>query len=165
MANIPFVSDRRPDTVLARPAGKTGLTMLVSGVASDSHTWNLVALQLLLEEMGHQVVNLGACVPVESLLAACRANRPDCVVISTVNGHGHVDGAAVISALRADPGLTGLPVVIGGKLSVLGEDNIRIRADLLEHGYDEVFHVGAGGAEAAVEEFRRFVAQRWERVR
>lgn len=32
-----------------------GLDVVVSTMASDSHTWNLVFLQLVLEELGHRV--------------------------------------------------------------------------------------------------------------
>jgi methylmalonyl-CoA mutase cobalamin-binding subunit len=136
------------------------LKFLVSTVPSDSHVWNLVVLQLVLEEMDHEVVNLGACVPVELLLRACRDERPDCVVISTINGHGHVDGAQIITALRADPELSGLTVVIGGKLGVEGDADAALRDELLQHGFDEVFQVAAGDTGEAIASFREFVAAR-----
>jgi methylaspartate mutase sigma subunit len=113
--------------------------VLLSSVSSDSHTWNLVFLQLLLEETGHDVVNLGACVPDELLLAECAAHRPDAVVISTVNGHGHVDGRRLIARLRADQQLAGLPVVIGGKLGVDGGRDTGVASELVAAGFDAVF--------------------------
>ncbi|MEO3790803.1 cobalamin-dependent protein [Nonomuraea sp. B10E15] len=137
---------------------------LVSSVPSDSHMWNLVALQILLEEMGHEVVNLGACVPTDLLLRQCHAERPDCVVISSVNGHGHIDGARLITALRADPGLAGLNVVIGGKLGVEGEANSQFEQELLELGFDAVFHVGAGDSAHAIEAFRRYIGSHVQQV-
>lgn len=134
------------------------LRFVLSSVPSDAHTWNLVALQLAMEEMGHEVLNLGACVPVERLLAACRAAAPDCLVLSTVNGHGHVDGAHVITRLRADPDLAGLTAVIGGKLGVRGDADAGLRAELLGLGFDEVFHVGSDDSGDAIEAFCEFVA-------
>lgn len=136
---------------------RRGLRFLVSSVPSDSHTWNLVALQLLIEELGHEVTNLGACVPVELLVATCRARRPDCVVLSTVNGHGHIDGARVIAALRADPELAGLAVVIGGKFGMHGDADPALNQELLDRGFDAVFPVGADEPARAFERFRRFV--------
>lgn len=124
---------------LARPRP----LVLLSSVSSDSHTWNLVFLQLLLEETGHDVVNLGACVPDELLLAECRAHRPDAVVLSTVNGHGHVDGRRLIAKLRADDAAAGLPVVIGGKLGVGGGRDTGLASELVEAGFDAVFADGA----------------------
>ncbi|WP_149828629.1 cobalamin-dependent protein [Streptomyces tailanensis] len=94
----------------------TRRTVVVTSMASDSHTWNLVFLQLLLEELGHDVVNLGPCVPDDLLVTRCAAIRPAFVVISSVNGHGCQDGLRVIRRLRSHPGLFAMPVVIGGKL-------------------------------------------------
>ncbi|WP_254644045.1 cobalamin B12-binding domain-containing protein [Streptomyces sp. BV286] len=113
--------------------------VLISSVASDSHTWNLVFLQLLIEELGHEVVNLGPCVPDELLVAECRDRRPGLVVISTVNGHGYQDGMRVIRELRACEELDGIPVVIGGKLGVAGSGQSQQAAELAWAGFDAVF--------------------------
>jgi len=148
-----------------RATGGGRLKFLVSSVPTDAHMWNLVVLQALIEEMGHQVVNLGSCVPVDLLLAACRAERPDYVVLSTVNGHGQADGARVIRALRADPVLTGLTVVIGGRFGTRGDDGPGLRRDLLARGYDAVFPADVDGPERAVEQLREFFESRAEGAR
>src|SRR4051812_3180408 len=57
------------------------LHVLVTSVSSDSHTWNLVFLQLLLEDLGHKVTNLGACTPDDEILGAARALEPDLLVV------------------------------------------------------------------------------------
>lgn len=124
-----------------------GLDIVVTSLASDAHTWNLVYLQLMLEEFGHRVVNLGACVPDELLVAECARRSPDLVVVSSVNGHGFHDGARVVSALRARPELAGAAIVIGGKLGTDGVENARARAArLMTAGYDAVFEDGTGMA-------------------
>jgi methylaspartate mutase sigma subunit len=125
---------------------------LVSGTSSDSHAWNLVFLGLLLEEWGFDVVNLGVCVPDETLLAACLDRRPELVAIGTLNGHGHRDGARVVRKLRAIPSLAGTTVVIGGQLGVAGPLPAGGRHALLSAGFDGVFE----GA-AAIEDFRAFL--------
>jgi methylmalonyl-CoA mutase cobalamin-binding subunit len=119
------------------------MTVLLSTVSSDAHTWNLVYLQLLIEEHGHRVVNLGACVPDDHLIAQVRQIRPDLVVISTVNGHGRIDGERMIRALRAHPDLATVPVVIGGKLTVDGALTRQVCDDLLAAGFDDVFDADA----------------------
>ncbi|MDG9719608.1 cobalamin B12-binding domain-containing protein [Streptomyces sp. DH24] len=113
---------------------------LLTGTASDSHTWNLVYLQLFLEELGHQVRNLGPCVTDEQLTAACAAERPDLVVISSVNGHGYRDGLNAVRALRAAGPHP--PVVIGGKLGVAGQADPERRRRLLDAGCAAVFDDG-----------------------
>ncbi|MCC8245575.1 cobalamin B12-binding domain-containing protein [Saccharothrix luteola] len=130
----------------------TAPTVVVSGVASDSHTWNLVFLQLLVEELGYPVVNLGPCVPDEVLVERCRHLRPGLVVIGTVNGHGGQDALRVIERLRGVPELAATPVVIGGKLGVSG-DVSRHTPALLAAGFDAVFEDGG----EAIADFRRFV--------
>ncbi|WP_019633403.1 cobalamin B12-binding domain-containing protein [Actinomadura atramentaria] len=113
--------------------------MLVTTIASDSHTWNLVYLQLLLEEMGHEVTNLGACVPVAKVVEECALDRPDLVVVSSVNGMANLEAPGLVAALRARPELRGLPVVVGGQLGTLGPGNRRYAPGLLAAGFDAVF--------------------------
>ncbi|PWI06381.1 hypothetical protein DIZ27_34065 [Streptomyces sp. NWU339] len=125
-----------PVTAAVTPRGRT---VLLSSVSSDSHTWNLVFLQLLLEEMGHHVVNLGACVPDELLIEECSVIRPDLVVISTVNGHGQVDGHRLIGKMRNRPETRHTPVVIGGKLGITGGAQEDTAHRLISAGFSAVF--------------------------
>jgi methylaspartate mutase sigma subunit len=113
--------------------------ILLSTTSSDSHTWNLMFLQLLLEECGHEVVNLGPCVPDDLLVETARSCRPSAIVISTVNGHGRIDGARVVRAVRRDAEIAHLPVVIGGKLGIEGTSSDDEVSRLLEAGFDAVF--------------------------
>jgi methylaspartate mutase sigma subunit len=105
--------------------------------------WNLVFLQLLLEENGGQVVNLGACTPDELVMSECLRIRPDALVISTVNGHGHIDGLRLIRKIRGLSGLASMKVVIGGKLGVHGSRHAGSRAELVANGFDAVFEADA----------------------
>ncbi|MEU3455509.1 cobalamin-dependent protein [Micromonospora sp. NPDC006766] len=120
-----------------------GRTVLLGTVASDAHTWNLVYLQLLLEEAGHRVINLGACVPEELFAAECHRHHPDLVVVSSVNGHGCTDGKRLAATLRADPALAAVPIVIGGKLGVDGQLTGTQVNELFAAGYTAVFDDGA----------------------
>ncbi|QFZ21609.1 cobalamin B12-binding domain-containing protein [Saccharothrix syringae] len=125
---------------LAEPTnGHRGLDVVVTSLASDAHTWNLVYLQLVLEELGHRVVNLGACVPDDLLVTECVRHRPDLVVVSSVNGHGAHEAKRVIGRLRARPELAATPVVVGGKLGIDGPGGQRRAADLTAAGFDAVF--------------------------
>ncbi|MGV9878486.1 cobalamin B12-binding domain-containing protein [Streptomyces sp. NPDC003006] len=127
---------------------------MVTSLASDAHTWNLVYLQLLLEEWGHEVVNLGACVPDELLLDSCLRLTPDLTVVSSVNGHGFHEGKRVIGKLRAREELARTSVVIGGKLGIGGAGGRERASALTEAGFDGVFEEGSGmGA------FRSFLAR------
>jgi methylaspartate mutase sigma subunit len=142
-----------PATATGHSAG-AGLTVIVASVASDSHNWNLVYLQLLLEELGHRVVNLGPCVPDELLLAECLQAQPDLVVVSSVNGHGFFDGMRLIGKLRAKPGLATTAIVIGGKLGIAGPGGKRSRDQLKGAGFDDVFE-----EDRDISEFYSFVGK------
>jgi len=113
--------------------------VIVTTVSSDSHTWNLVFLQLLLEEMGHEVINLGACVPDDTLVDKCLEHAPDLIVVSSVNGHGYPDGKRVIERIRKTEELRQTPAVIGGKLGVSGELDRGMTETLVSAGFDAVF--------------------------
>jgi methylaspartate mutase sigma subunit len=127
----------------------TRLDVIVTSLSSDAHTWNLVYLQLLLEELGCRVTNLGACTPDETIVCECLYRRPDLVVISSVNGHGAQDGLRVIEAIRASTALLATPVVIGGKLDVAAGTNAE---RLMAAGFDAVFEDSAG-----LTSFRSFI--------
>ncbi|PPS90017.1 Glutamate mutase sigma subunit [Streptomyces sp. MH60] len=117
-------------------------TVLVTGTSSDAHTWNLVYLQLLLEEWGHEVTNLGPCAPDDLVMGSAVELRPDLIVVSSVNGHGHQDGLRLVQVLRARPELAGTTIVIGGKLGTDGLRNVGQVRRLLAAGYDGVFDDG-----------------------
>ncbi|MFJ5560791.1 cobalamin B12-binding domain-containing protein [Streptomyces sp. NPDC093250] len=140
-------------TAAPGPWKQARLHVLVSGTVSDAHTWNLVFLQLLLEEAGHRVHNIGACVPEELLVAQCLRHRPDLVVVSSVNGHGHHDGTRAIRAMRAEPALRGTYAVIGGKLGISAGLDDDAHFALLAAGFDAVFNDSA----ECVPSFQAFV--------
>jgi methylaspartate mutase sigma subunit len=143
-------SARQPDlhsyprgAVLEVPP-RPGLTVLLTGVASDSHTWNLVFLELLFTELGHRVINLGPCVPPELLVRTGQQTRPDLIVMSSVNGHGLRDGVRAMQAVRRCPELVEVAAIIGGKLGITGlSDRADIR-QLLDAGFDAVFEDADG---------------------
>ncbi len=123
----------------SRISGSGRRRAVVSGLPSDAHTWNLIFLQLYLEDAGFDVVNLGPCVTPERLVEGCAGHRPAIVVLSSVNGHGYQDGLGTIAVLRATPELADIPVVIGGKLSTSGALGPTRTAALESAGYDAVY--------------------------
>ncbi|MFD0887213.1 cobalamin B12-binding domain-containing protein [Streptosporangium algeriense] len=161
-AHAPEAAWRRPERGVVE--GRTGeeperrgpsapLRVTVTTTASDAHTWNLVYLQLLIEEMGHTVTNLGCCVPDELIVSHTLRTRPDLLVVSSVNGHGYQDGLRVVTLLRGVPELSALPVVIGGKLGTTGGLGHSMTRELIDAGFDAVFEENG----TAVTALRSFV--------
>lgn len=133
-----------PSNAFPHSAGKR--KVVLSTIPSDSHTWNLLFLQLLLEEHGCAVTNLGACVPVAALVGESEQSRPDLIVISTVNGHGLHEGQDLARAVRASAELRQVPMVIGGKLDTSGSGIDTDFLPLFEAGFDAVL-AGETGVE------------------
>ncbi|MFJ1596423.1 cobalamin B12-binding domain-containing protein [Streptomyces sp. NPDC088261] len=96
---------------------------------------------MLLEDLGHTVVNLGSCVPEDEIVESCCKFQPDLLVVSSVNGHGFNDARPLIGAIRSRWELAGLPAVIGGKLGVSGGRQDQTDA-LMSAGFDAVFQDG-----------------------
>lgn len=112
--------------------------VVLGTISSDSHTWNLLYIQLLLAEQGCEVTNLGACTPAGELVAEAERLRPDLIVISTVNGLGAQEGPELARAVRAVPALREIPLVIGGKLDTLGSARSGDFPQMPAAGFDEV---------------------------
>jgi methylmalonyl-CoA mutase cobalamin-binding subunit len=113
--------------------------VLLTTIPSDAHGWNLVFLQMYLEERGHRVRNLGTCVPYELLEESCREQPYDLVVVSTINGHGHMEGLEVARLLARLEKRRRLKLVIGGKLGVEESSSGEHARALLRAGFDAVF--------------------------
>lgn len=127
---------------------------IVTSTLSDAHTWNLVFIEIVLNENGFQTLNLGPCMPIDEVLNTCVWHRPDLLVVSTVNGLGRLDAGALVRAIRADERVGDLPVVVGGRLGMGGPGEIH--HDLRAAGVTEVFT-----GRAAIPRFVRYL----ERVR
>ncbi|HEV2638141.1 MAG TPA: cobalamin B12-binding domain-containing protein [Actinocrinis sp.] len=112
--------------------------VVLGTISSDSHTWNLLYLQLLIEEQGYTVANTGACTPTAELVCEAEQLRPDLIVISTVNGLGAQEAPDLARAIRSVPSLREVPLVIGGKLDTLGTSRSEDFPAVFEAGFDEV---------------------------
>jgi len=115
-------------------------TVLLTTVPSDSHSWNLVFMEFLLNDLGYHVENLGPNTPMDDVVA--RLNRNGCamVVVSTVNGHGYLEGAELAQRIRSETN-HGEGLYIGGKICTENDvHTIARHSDTLKAaGFDEVF--------------------------
>lgn len=113
---------------------------LLTTVPSDSHSWPLVFIEMFLEENHCQVENLGTCVPFDLVVETCKKSVPDVVVLSTVNGHGYMEGVELARRLGALPERSRMKLVAGGKLGTDQEKDAEYAAGLREAGFDAVYY-------------------------
>lgn len=115
------------------------LDIILTGTPSDSHTWNLIFMELFLQEHHCTIRNLGACVPIPHLQDTLKKLPCDLVVISSINGHLFQDAIKIISSLprHGSPSLP--PFVLGGKMGISQKDTAFQKRKLLKLGYDDVF--------------------------
>ena len=118
---------------------RRAMRIFLTSISSDSHTWNLVFLQLLIEKQGHTVINLGCCVSDVEIIKRSYEEEIDLVVVSTVNGHGYIEGNRLILSFKREKKIAHIPVVIGGKFGISGKDNTKHYPSLLKNGFDAVF--------------------------
>ncbi|GHJ15499.1 hypothetical protein TPA0908_34940 [Micromonospora sp. AKA38] len=85
------------------------------------------------------MVNLGCCVPVPLLASEALSLRPELVALSSVNGHGYQEGVRVAERLRAEQVLGRVPLVIGGKLGLVGRPDAAAAQRLRSAGFDDVY--------------------------
>lgn len=113
---------------------------LLTTVPSDSHSWPLVFIQMFLEENHCEVENLGTCVPYDLVVEACKRSTPDLVVLSTVNGHGYMEGVELARRLAELPNRAQMKLVAGGKLGTDQSRDSEYAQTLLDAGFDGVYY-------------------------
>ncbi|MDP9785049.1 cobalamin B12-binding domain-containing protein [Pseudomonas fluorescens] len=115
-------------------------TVLLTTVPSDSHSWNLVFMEFLLTDIGYHVENLGPNTPMDEVIARLNRHASAMVVVSTVNGHGYIEGAELAQRIRSETKHTD-GVYIGGKICTENDpQTIARHSDTLRAaGFDEVF--------------------------
>lgn len=124
LAQILAVSQRAP---------ANGRTVLAAAVAQDGHDIGLRAVADLFELDGWRVVFLGAQVPVDDLVWATEAFRPDVIVLSGTLG-AHVRGVADAVRTLRERSVPVPPVIVGGHAFPPGGDaQALVDADVVVH--------------------------------
>lgn len=114
-------------------------TAVIGTIPSDSHTWNLVYLQWVLKEHGFEVWNLGCCTAMEEFIRVVAQVQPDFAAVSTINGHGVLEGPELARSFRENLLTRLIPLVIGGRLGCEGEAPADLAEKLRAAGFTEAF--------------------------
>lgn len=109
---MPHIVPRLHSTPPGRPR-----RVLLAVPESDSHVVVNKLLEWHLIRHGCEVRNLGVCTPAQEIAAAAREFQPDAIVLSAQNGHALEDLTSLPAVMEA-AGVAGVPVYLGGNLSV-----------------------------------------------
>ncbi len=109
-------------------------------IPSDAHSWNLIFMEKFLREKGLEVLNLGPCTPIAEFVQVAVEAQPAMAVVSTVNGHGALEGLTLANAFRGHPLTAPIPLFLGGKCSSNAKLTPAQAKALREAGFTELFH-------------------------
>ncbi|MFJ7792558.1 cobalamin B12-binding domain-containing protein [Pseudomonas sp. NPDC096950] len=115
-------------------------TVLLTTVSSDSHSWNLVFMEFLLNDFGYKVDNMGPNTPMDEVIERLHRRGYAMVVVSTVNGHGYIEGAELARRIRSETNHAEA-LYIGGKICTENDAGTIARHSdtLMAAGFDGVF--------------------------
>ncbi|MER9071155.1 cobalamin-dependent protein [Mesorhizobium sp. M0902] len=116
----------------------SGGRVIILGVAeSDAHVVANKLIEYELSISGFNVINLGACTPVEEFVDAFQAHPyADAIVIGSLNGHAYEDLRSIRDAKKDL--LISCPIIVGGNLGVTREQAAKTKEELLSLGVDYV---------------------------
>ena len=104
---------------------------LVMCVSNEHHELGGRIVADLLELDGWDVSFLGANTPTEDFVGMAREFRPDLIGMSVTMPFNLIEAKSMVSTLRADPALKGVPVLLGGMVLRLVPDAYRaVGADM-----------------------------------
>lgn len=104
---------------------------------SDPHVVANQLIAMFLRDNGFDVVNLGACTPLEEIMSACQ-RHPDAiaVLVGSMNGHAVEDLRGLATEKRRFQ--VRIPVFVGGNLSVGATKTGEAAATLLRDGVQAI---------------------------
>lgn len=116
-------------------------TVVMGVIGADVHAVGNQILSYAFREAGFNVVNLGVMVSQEEYIEAAIESAADCIVVSSLYGHGELDCQGFRDKCD-EAGLLGIPLYVGGNI-VVGKQNFAdVRKRFEAMGFTRVFGPG-----------------------
>ncbi len=116
------------------------MKVMLGTIPSDSHSWNLVYMQLLLNELECDVTQLGICTPEHVYVDTLNSAQFDLIVLSSINGHGFSQGKSVAHYISKNFKGEIPPMVIGGKLTTDNNFTAWHDSKMKQQGFSKVYY-------------------------
>ena len=116
-------------------------TLVVGVIGADVHAVGNQILSYAFREAGFNVINLGVMVSQEEYIEAAIESDADCIVVSSLYGHGELDCQGFRDKCD-EAGLIGIPLYVGGNI-VVGKQNFEeVKKRFEAMGFNRVFEPG-----------------------
>jgi len=113
--------------------------VLLCVLGNDIHVVANRMLDLICRERGCVTVNLGALTPADEVIEAVADNRPDLLLVSTLNGQGYPEASRLMASIKENIQAAYRPAIwLGGNLFV-GDYNDSEKQRYLDLGFDKVY--------------------------
>ncbi len=110
--------------------------VVIAMTESDAHVVANKLLEIYLTEQGYNVVNLGACAPLDEVIESAAETQPVSIILGSQNGHA-LEDISELNMLKKKHGVY-CPVVMGGNLSVGAKKSDDLHSNLRKLGVDYV---------------------------
>jgi len=115
--------------------------LVIGVIGADVHAVGNRILYHAFTEAGFDVTNLGVMVPQEEYIAAAIETDADCIVVSSLYGHGELDCRGMREKCD-EAGLEGILLYVGGNIVVGRQPFEEVEKRFKAMGFDRVFGPG-----------------------
>lgn len=116
-------------------------TLVLGVIGADVHAVGNQILYYAFSEAGFNVVNLGVMVSQEEYIEAAIESNADCIVVSSLYGHGELDCQGFREKCD-EAGLEGILMYVGGNIVVGKQPFEEVEKRFKAMGFDGVFGPG-----------------------
>ncbi|MGI6214270.1 MAG: methylaspartate mutase subunit S [Christensenellales bacterium] len=116
-------------------------TLVLGVIGADVHAVGNQILYYAFSEAGFNVVNLGVMVSQEEYIEAAIESNADCIVVSSLYGHGELDCQGFREKCD-EAGLEGILMYVGGNIVVGKQPFEEVEKRFKAMGFDRVFGPG-----------------------
>ncbi len=116
-------------------------TIVLGVIGADVHAVGNQILYYAFSEAGFNVVNLGVMVSQEEYIEAAIESNADCIIVSSLYGHGELDCQGFREKCD-EAGLEGILLYVGGNIVVGKQPFEDVEKRFKAMGFDRVFGPG-----------------------
>lgn len=116
-------------------------TVVIGVIGADCHAVGNKILELVFDEAGFNVVNVGVLSSQEDFVNAAVEKNADAIMVSSMYGHGEIDCRG-LREMCDKAGLKNILLYVGGNIVVGKQNWLSVYNKFIEMGYDRAYPPG-----------------------